>query len=64
MAGFDEEEPCVTALWLEGRMFSEGEVGAGGGGIWWEDRRRGVASAWGDAGTELRSGMATIWRRL
>jgi hypothetical protein len=57
-----DEEEALTALWFEGRMFSDGEPGAGGGGICWEDARRDrAASACGDGGTELRSGMATLW---
>ena len=52
----------LTALWFEGRMFSEGEPGTGGGGICWVDERRDeVARKWGDGGTELRSGMAISW---
>jgi len=58
--GRDEEAPTLlTALWFEGRMLRDGDVGTGGGGICCEDARRGaVARTWGDGGTELRSGMA------
>ena len=34
------EPEALTAAWFEGRMLSEGDSGAGGGGIWWEDARR------------------------
>jgi hypothetical protein len=56
-----DELEALTAIWLDGRMFSEGEPGAGGGGggIWWEDARRdeGEAGKRGDGGTEFKSGM-------
>lgn len=43
-------------------MLSEGEPDAGGGGICWEDARRdNAASACGEGGTELRSGIARPW---
>lgn len=57
-----DEREALTALWLEGRMFSEGEPGVGGGGICCEDARRDdVARKRGDGGTELRSGMVKQW---
>lgn len=54
-----DELEALTVLWFDGRMFSEGDPGAGGGGICWEDARRDeVAGKRGESGTELRSGMA------
>jgi hypothetical protein len=32
--GDGRDEEGLTALWFEGRIFNEGESGAGGGGIW------------------------------
>jgi hypothetical protein len=53
-----DELEALTAIWLDGRMFSEGEPGAGGGGIWWDDARRDEgAGKRGEGGTEFRSGM-------
>lgn len=46
-------------FWFEGRMLRDGSdacAGSGGGGIWWEERREALCG-YGDAGTELRSGM-------
>ena len=51
------DEAAFTAFWLEGRMLSEGDVGIGGGGIWFDDCLRDVARECGDGGTELRSGI-------
>lgn len=65
--------PVFTAFWLDGRMLrARSEVdgagpGAGGGGICWADVRRDRTNAWGDAGTELRSGISEsevrVWSR-
>ena len=57
--GREDEEPAwLTMLWFEGRIFSDGELGTGGGGICCDDARR--AKIWGDGGTVLRSGMVII----
>ena len=57
--GREDEGPAwLTMLWFEGRIFSDGELGTGGGGICCDDARR--ARTWGDAGTVLRSGMLVI----
>ena len=60
-------ESGFTAFWFDGRMFNDGDNGAGGGGICccccccccWVDCRRDAASGRGDGGTELRSGIAS-----
>lgn len=57
--GSADEVAALTAVWFEGRMLSEGELG-----IWCEDWRRDEdAVMCGDGGTELRSGMVTVWLR-
>ena len=54
--GSDGFPALLTTFWFDGRMSREEVAGTGGGGICWEDTRRG----WGEGGTELRSGMTLV----
>ena len=63
--GRDDELPALlTMLWFDGRMLTEAELdeeGTGGGPICWAAARRSTdARAWGDGGTELRSGILLV----
>lgn len=62
--GREIEDARLTVCWFDGRMFKEGEMGAGGGEtcdcpLLWLEACREAARIWGDGGTEFRSGIFT-----
>lgn len=50
--------PVPTAIWLEGRMLTEGELGTGGGGMGFVEARREAMREWlEEPGRVLISGI-------
>lgn len=55
--GSGEGACAPTAGWFDGRMLGVGEVGTGGGGIWFDARREAVREWDADPGRVLMSGI-------